>query len=121
MSRLSGRVTTEHASSARSSGFVRSEGLLSPMHRKESHVHVWRLGPVQQGIVASRAVLPCTRHEVVAMTLKYRMFTFGVGAEASCPRCGWRVTATDPDLVDSLRLDAQDHERECHMRNVNSR
>ena len=47
------------------------------------------------------------------MTLEYRMFTFGVGAEASCPRCGWRVTATDPDLVDSLRLDAQDHEREC--------
>jgi hypothetical protein len=45
----------------------------------------------------------------------YKFFpNVGLAAEASCSRCSWTVTTTDPDLIDTLYTDASDHEREAH-------
>lgn len=67
--------------------------------------------------MAAGGVLPCSRDEMgTLMRLMYRMFDHGLAAEASCLQCGWRLTTSDHDLMDALRLDAQDHELECPAR-----
>lgn len=52
-------------------------------------------------------------------SIRFRMFEFGLAVEAKCPVCSWRVTATDPELFDTVGTDVLDHVRECPARAVN--
>lgn len=37
----------------------------------------------------------------------------GTVLEIHCPVCSWTASTTDPDLIDTLCMDATDHAREC--------